>query len=313
MAQEQAQVFCMTPAPFDKDGSLDEEALRVHLRRLAAAKTGFFLPGGGAGEGHVLTPKEMGRIYAIGVQEGKGKVPVYAGLRESRSAAAMIEIAKEAERAGVDVIQMYQLDNGHGMIPTQREQEAYWFELLDTIKTPVAISIHYDAKFKATPEFMQRLVKKYDHIVALNVVGSAIPWFLTMRAALPEKIRFYVGAPEFMMHATLGAAGYINPSNNIIPFLCRSLVDAWNAGDLRMAAKANRTIQQFLLVMSQWAPSTARWVKMAMKIQGLGNGVLRLPYVLPPEDELKKMADQLAALRINELEAEAAAYVAKAN
>lgn len=309
---EPTQVFCMTPAPMHPDGTLDEAALRTHLRRLIAAKTGLFLSGGGAGEGHVLTPAEMARIYQIGVEEAKGKVPVYAGCRESRSAKALLEVAVEAERAGVDVIQMYQLDNGHGMIPTLREQEAYWYELLETIKSPVAISIHYDAKFKAPPELMQRLVKKYDHIVALNVVGSAIPWFLTMRAALPERVKFYVGAPEFMMHATLGAAGYINPSNNIIPFLCRAIVDAWNAGDLRMAAKANRAVQQFLLVMSQWAPSTARWVKMAMKVKGLGNGVLRLPYLLPSEDEQRKMAEQLAALDIDRLEAEAQAYVVRA-
>ncbi|MDE3100726.1 MAG: dihydrodipicolinate synthase family protein [Chloroflexota bacterium] len=302
----------MTPTTFNKDGSIDEDAFRVHLRRLVAAKTGLFLPGGGAGEGHVLTPKEMGRLYRVGVEEARGKVPVYAGCRESRSAAALLEIATEAERAGVDLIQMYQLDNGHGMIPTQREQEAYWYELLDTIKTPVAISIHYDAKFKATPEFMQRLVKKYDHIVALNVVGSAIGWFIMMRAELPERIKFYVGAPEFIMHSTLGAAGYINPSNNMIPFTCRALVDAWNREDYRMAAKANGAIQRFLAVMNQWAPSTARWVKMAMKVMGTGNGVLRLPYVLPPEEELKKMSDQMDALRVREIEAEARDYVLKA-
>jgi len=110
---------------------------------------------GGAGEAHVLTPQEMGRIYQIGVEEGKGKVPVYAGLREPRSAAAMYEVAKAAIDAGVDAVQIYQLDNGHGMIPNAREQEAYWRELLDEVDAPVAISIHYDAKFKASTRLLQ--------------------------------------------------------------------------------------------------------------------------------------------------------------
>ncbi|HTD91789.1 MAG TPA: dihydrodipicolinate synthase family protein, partial [Burkholderiales bacterium] len=92
----------MTPNAYRNDGSLDETTLRTQLRRLVDARTSLYLCSGGAGEAHVLTLKEMGRIYQIGVEAGKGKVPVYAGLRESRSAAAMYEVAKEAIDAGVD-------------------------------------------------------------------------------------------------------------------------------------------------------------------------------------------------------------------
>lgn len=309
MGDKELETFCMTPNPFHEDGSLDEDALRVHLRSLVAARTALFLSSGGAGEAHVLTPKELGRIYKIGVEEAKGKVPVYAGLRESRSAAAMYEVAKQAIDAGVDCVQLYQLDNGHGMIPTPREQEAYWHELLDEIHTPVAISIHYDAKFKASTRLLQDLVARYKQICAFNLVGSQAAYFLELRAAIPESIKFYCGVPEFVMHATLGAAGYINPAGNIIPYVCRSLIDGWMAGDLKQVAHSNRAIQQFLRIVNQWAPSTARWVKMGLKVRGLGNGVLRLPYLLPPAEEQRKMADQFAALGIDELEAQAAAYV----
>ena len=309
MGGNRLTTLCMTPNPYREDGVLDEEALRVHLRRLVTARTGLFLCSGGAGEAHVLTPGEMGRIYQIGVEEGKGKVPVYAGLRESRSAAAMYEVAKEAIDARVDAVQLYQLDNGHGMIPTPREQVAYWHELLDEIHTPVAVSIHYDAKFKASTRLLQDLAARYPQICAFNLVGSQAAYFIELREAIPESIKFYCGVPEFVQHATLGAAGYINPAGNIIPYVCRSLVDAWMAGDLQQVAQSNRAIQRFLRIVNQWAPSTARWVKMGMKVRELGNGVLRLPYLLPPEEELRKMADQFAALKIDELETQAAAYV----
>ena len=309
MDDQELTTFCMTPNPYREDGLLDEEALRVHLRRLVAARTGLFLCSGGAGEAHVLTPKEMGRIYQIGVEVAKGKVPVYAGLREPRSAAAMYEVAKEAIDAGVDAVQIYQLDNGHGMIPNAREQQAYWHELLDEIHSPVAISIHYDAKYRASTRLLQDLVARYEQICAFNLVGSQAAYFLELREAIPESIKFYCGVPEFVQHVTLGAVGYINPAGNIIPYVCRSLVDAWMAGDLQQVSQSNRAIQRFLRIVNQWAPSTARWVKMGMKVRGLGNGVLRLPYLLPPEEELRKMADQFAALRIDALETQAAAYV----
>ena len=307
MGGKELSIFCMVPTPFHEDGSLDEEALRVNIRRLMAARQGIYLPGGGAGEAHVLSVHELRRIYDIGVEETKGKAPVYAGLRESRSAAAMFEIAKEAQAAGVDVIQLYQLDNGHGMIPTLREQEAYWSELLSEIDHPIAISIHYDAKFKAPTSLLQRLCREHHQIVAFNLVGSNTGYFMELRDALPHSVRFYAALPDIVQFAALGAAGGINPINNLIPNVVRSIADHYRAGDNEKLGESVRTVQRALNVVNRWAPSTARWVKMGMKVLGLGNGVLRAPYLLPPEEELQQMSDAFAALHLQELEAEAAA------
>ena len=67
------------------------------------------------------------------------------------------------------------------------------------------------------------------------------------------------------------------------------------------------TFQRFYNIVSEWAPSTARWVKMAMKVLGTGNGVLRPPYLLPPESDQQRMAEAFAAMRLMEIEAEVAA------
>ena len=302
-------VFCMAHVPFHADGSIDENTLRIDLRRLIDARNDLFLASGGAGEAHVLTTQELYRVYKIGAEEGKGKVRVFAGLRESRSAAAMYEIARAGVDAGVDAVQLYQLDNGHGMIPTLREQQAYWYELLDALQHPVAISIHYDSKFKAPTKFLVELVAKYEHIIAINLVGSQIGYFLELRDAIPQRIPLYCGIPEFAQFATLGAAGFINPANNLIPFTCRAIADAYSASDIPNFSENNRSALQFLRIMNQWAPSTARWVKMAMKLNGTGNGVLRRPYLLPPEEELQKMQAQLDAFGIYAQEAKAKEYV----
>jgi len=47
MADQEMIAFCMTPNPYHDDGRLDEDALRVQLRRLVAARTGLFLCSGG--------------------------------------------------------------------------------------------------------------------------------------------------------------------------------------------------------------------------------------------------------------------------
>lgn len=295
-------MFCMVATPFLEDGALDEVGLRVHVRRLVGAGQGIYLGSGGAGEGHVLTVDELRRIYDIGVQEAKGKVPVCANPRESRSAQAMYEVAKQAVDADVDMVQLYQLDGGHGMIPTQIEQEAYFRELLDELKHPVAISIHALAGYRATVPFLVDLCARYSQIAALNVMHPSNAYFMELRDALPASVRLYTMSTNLVHVLTLGASGALLAENNVIPNICQSIFDAYESGDLAAVSLGTQTLQRFDNIVYRWMPSTARWVKMAMKVLGQGNGVLRPPYQLPGEDEQRKMATAFANMKIQDLE-----------
>jgi 4-hydroxy-tetrahydrodipicolinate synthase len=297
-------MFCMAATPFREDGALDEDGLRAHLRRIAAGGNAVYLGSGGAGEGHVLTIPELRRVYQIGVEVCRGSVPVYANPRESRSAAAMYEVAGEAVAAGVDVVQIYQLDAGHGMIPTLREEEAYFRELLDELNHPVAISIHAYAGYAAPVPLLATICRDYPQVCAVNVMGPPNSYFMELRDALPARVLMYTSVVNILQVLSLGAAGALLAENNVIPNVCRRIADAWLAGDLHAAGEATRTVQRFSNVVNRWAPSTARWVKMAMKVLDLpaGNGVLRRPYLLPPEAEQEEMHRALEALHIRDLE-----------
>jgi 4-hydroxy-tetrahydrodipicolinate synthase len=297
-------MFCMSATPFTEDGALDEDALRAHLQRLVDAGNGVYLGSGGAGEGHVLTPQELRRVYDVGVSVCRGRVPVHANPRESRSAAAMYEVAREAVAAGVDVVQIYQLDAGHGMIPTLREQEAYFSELLAELHHPLAISIHAYAGYAAPPSFLAALIRDHPQVGAVNVMGPPNAYFMEVRDALPDSVRMYTSVLNALQGFALGASGALLAENNVIPNVCRRIADGWATRDLDMASDAARTVQRFSNVVNRWAPSTARWVKMALHVLDLptGNGVLRRPYLLPPESEQAEMARAFDALRIREAE-----------
>jgi len=65
-------------------------------------------------------------------------------------------------------------------------------------------------------------------------------------------------------------------------------------------------------VCNRWAPSTARWAKMGLRVLGLPgcNGVLREPYLLPGEDQLAEMRREFDRLGVEAVEeANAAAAV----
>jgi len=298
-------VFCMAATPFTASGDVDEAALRAHLRHMVAANVGVYLGSGGAGEGHALSPAELRRIYEVGVDECRGRVPVHANPPEPRTAAAMLELARHAVAANVDVVQLYPMDAGHAMRPTTAEQEAYYRDLLTAIDHPVALSVHVFAGYMAPVALLRKLCEAYAQIVAINVIGAPVAYFVELRDAVGARVALNVRLVNAIEGYALGARGFLAAEPNIVPLLCRSIVDRVAADDVAGAGDALARLVRLSTVVNRWAPSTARWVKMAMKVLDLpgGRGGLRKPYLMPPAPELNEMAAGIATLRIDELAA----------
>jgi 4-hydroxy-tetrahydrodipicolinate synthase len=297
-----ATVLCMSATPFDADGALDEAAIRAHLRRMADAGVGVYLGSGGAGEGHALSTPELGRLYAIGVSECGGRVPTFANPPESRTAEEMLAKARLAVAAGVDCVQLYAVDGGHGMRPTEAEQELYYRQLLDEIDHPVAISVHPYQDYLTPVPLLTRLARDYPQLVAINVMVRPYNYFVELKDALPARIDFYCVGYDLVQGLSLGAAGCLSAEPNLAPVTFRSIIDRARAGDLDGAGAAQADIIRLGNIVTRWAPSTARWVKMGLKVLGRGNGVLRPPYLLPDEGEQAIMAAAFARLGLPDWE-----------
>lgn len=294
----------MSATPFAADGSVDGPALRQHLRRMAAAGVGVYLGSGGAGEGHALTLDELAQVYEIGVAECKGKVPVYANPPEPRTAYAMARTVAVAVQAGVDVVQVYAPDPGHGMRPTRAELQAYYVDVLSGFAHPTALSVHAVLGYVPDVELVAALCARFEQIVVINVIGMPGQYLIDLRQRLRRELAIYVpvtALPEALM---LGAHGFLGAEANILPHTCRALVDALaRPGDAGAAHRPYGDLLRFGSVVARWAPSTARWVKMALRVLRLpgGEGGLRKPYLMPGDDELRAMRAALAALAIDEL------------
>ena len=307
-------MFTMIGTPFTKEGRIDEPAYRAQLRRQVAAKNGVYLGSGGAAEAHALSVDELKVLYRIGVEECKGKVPTYANPREPRSAAAMIEVCQQAIKAGVDVVQVYPLDGGHGMRPTLQEQEAYYRTVLGAIRPyPAAISVHVSVGYMAPASLIAKMVNEHKHVQTLNLMGPPLTYFAEMRDLVGPNIDFFVGVTNVIPGLAMGARGLMQAEGNLTPFLLHSIVDQMQAGDIAAAGETYLDLMRLFGICNKWSPSTARYVKMGWKVLGLpgGNGYLREPYRLPPQAELDQMAALFKKMRLSELEA-AAEKAAKA-
>src|SRR4051812_21626924 len=89
--------------PFQKNGSLDEKALRNLVRRQIDQGIDFLVPCGTTGESPTLTREEHLRVVGITVEEAAGKTPVLAGAGGNNTH-EVIELARACEALGADGI-----------------------------------------------------------------------------------------------------------------------------------------------------------------------------------------------------------------
>lgn len=310
-------VFAMSVTPFTPTGKLDEAALRAHLQRMADNGAGVYLASPGTGEGHSLSPHELRRVYEIGVEVCAGRVPVHANPPEGRTAQEVLERVKIAEAAGVDVIQIYTVDGGHGMRPTVAEQVRYYRDILDNVSVPMALSVNLLAGGYVNPlEVFTTLVADYPQISYINVNHGPTSFLAGLIAAIGPRVRFCTSAQMLGEGLALGVDGCLTGEVNILPQTIRAIGRSFMAGDWESYHKAMQGLFGMNAVVRDFrfppgSPTNARWVKATMAALGLpGNsgGYMRPPYLPSTDEELAALSDALAPLDLLGLEAEASTW-----
>lgn len=290
-------VFCMSVTPFDETGGFDESAYRQHLERLVGSGVGIYFASPGSGEGHSLTNAELEHVYRVGVETCKGKVPICANIPEARTAQGLLEKARLAIRAGVDVVQIYTVDPGHGMRPTEAEQEAFYREVLDQIDYPVGLSVNMLAGGYRTPiGVLKRLCADYRQVQFVNVLQPPTAYLSALMDAIGPRIPFYCGIHMMPEALTLGVAGCLAAQPNVVPFLVRSIGHHLMRGNIEQCGSAYRQIFRLHAAVEHLG---ARWIKAAMAIldlPGHGGGRMRPPYLPLDPEETRKLGTALHAM-----------------
>ena len=301
-------MFSMVVTPMDDRGRIDEAGVRAHLRRQIDAGVGVYLGSGGSGEGHALSIDELAQLYRIGVDECKGKVPVYCNPPESRSANEMLDKSRQAIDAGADLVQFYQLDAGHGRVPVLAEQEMYFRDLLEAVDHPVGISIHAAVGYLAPSALVTKLCLDYPHIKLVNIpFGPTMNYLVELRDTIPDTIKIYVGMHNILSGLMMGAWGAQVTETNQVPHLCQAIVDEFVAGDLARSAATYADVLRVADVIDMGRRVSADGPKAALKALGFDVGHPRHPRVPVDDATVEKMRATFTHLGTLSLEADAAA------
>src|SRR4029077_83073 len=123
-------VHVISQTVFFENGEIDYDGCRAHWQRLKEAGVGVYIGGGGSGSGHSLLRDEVDQLLKAAAEELRGHVPVRAMGVEPRTAHQMIDLVKMSEANGMEGVQIYSLDMGHGGQPGRNVMERYYDDVL---------------------------------------------------------------------------------------------------------------------------------------------------------------------------------------
>lgn len=285
-------------------GEFDEEAFQKFLQRFIDANLGVYLASGGSGEGHSLEWEELRRIYRVGVQVCKGKIPVNSNQPEQHTAKASLAHAQLAKDAGVDVVNIYGPEGRHGFRATDDEYVQYFDSILSELRHPVALCPNPTIGYPTSAPVIAGLCAKYPQVTTVNLSGiTGDQYFIELKDALTREVEIYVPYPGSVHTLDMGATGLLGAEANFVPHTFREYIDAYEQGDLAKRTAAYRNLRLVTEYVKQWKASTPRWIKMAMKAFKLpgGEGGVREPYRMPDQVEIDRFATGAIALDVPEI------------
>ncbi len=295
-----ASCFVISITPFTADGRVDEDAFRGHMKRLAAGGIGVYVGGGGSGEGYTLSREDNKRIFAIAVEELKGKVPVRAMGVEPRTADQMIEFLHLAKDAGIEAAQLYSLDVGHGHAPTPGELDAYFSEVIAAAPLPVVPSTHQSVGYRIPAELVVELAQEAN-VLAVNCTHPDLGYLATVIDGVSPKKDVHVGGPmQGLTALSFGGQGFLCSEGNLAPKLAVSVIDHYKSGNLPEMMDAFSKLVR--LSTGLYGYGGIRVTKAVLNHLGLPGGYPRKPRLPVTDERLTKSLALVESMNLPELQ-----------
>lgn len=289
--------------PYNEQRKLDEAALRTQLRRLREAGVAVNLVGPGIGEAFTLSDEERDRVVEIGIEELRGHVPVRAMGREPRTTGEMINFVRRAEELGVDAVQVYSLDIGHGAKPTPAEMARYYSSAISATSLPVYLSSHLFAGYLLPLDLVEDLARRHENLVGINISVHDPKYLATAIRSLGDRLEIHcAGVWNSVNVLALGGTGLMGAEGNVAPKLFADVVDHFVAGDQEALRTAFDQILGLWAAIDRFGGSAGRGLKPLMNALGLPGGYLRQPLIAISRHELDSLVESVQSLKIPELE-----------
>lgn len=289
---------------FDDDDHIDWDRTESHVTWLLEAGVNALLAGGTCAEFYALDDQERERLHSRVTEWAAGRVPVYAGVMHTSTAAA-IRLARKAEEVGAaGVFSVPPYYSG----PPEREVVQYFRDIAGAVRIPVmaynnppaaGVSLSIPCLVALAREGTIGLIKE-SHGDPARIHD--------LRALVPDSVQVIYGEDYGSFEAILaGADGWVAGVSNFVP---RHAVRLWSlcvSGDVvaardhwyRMLPLVNMTSFKWSCGRTDERPDFIQVYKAALDIMGLRGGPCRRPLLPLPADDIAYLTGLMQGADLN--------------
>jgi len=274
------------------DGAIDEAAFRRLIDWQIEEGSSALVPCGTTGEAPTLSNDEQHRLFAITVEQAKGRVPVIAGCGSNDTQTALWHM-QEAKAVGADAALMVAPYYNR---PSQAGLLAHFSYLAERVDLPIVLyNVPGRTVTDIKPETVIELARRFpDRIVGIKDASGDMTRLTAHRMALGEGFDQICGNDDMALHYNAGGGtGCISVTANVAPRLCAEFQAASLAGDMDRAHEINQRL--FPLHQALFTDASPGPVKYALaKVLGWIGEEVRLPLVLCSAESRRAVDTALA-------------------
>ena len=274
--------------PFNADGSVNYEKAADLAEWLINNGSDGLVVAGSTGEAATMSAEEKLELFRVVVNRINKRVPVIAGTG-SNNTADSVKMTKMAEAMGVDgaliVGQYYNK-------PTQEGFYQHFAAVAQSTGLPIIVyNVPGRTASNISPAIVARLAADFENIVAIKEAAGNVAQVAELYSVLPEEFTIYSGDDGLILpFMSVGATGLISVLSNIGGGILQDVMQAYEDGRVREAAKLNARMVP--LANAMFIETNPIPVKAAVTlVTGIDAGQPRLPLTpMEPANKAKMVA-----------------------
>ena len=279
--------FTASVTPFCDSGKVDEEGLRLLLRRQIEAGVAGVVLIGTVGEAPTLSDEEEERILRIGREELLGKALFIAGAGSPSTAEAVRKTVR-AQQAGADAAMIV---SPYYNRPTQQGLFLHYRSIAEASDLPLVV-YNNPARTARNVELETLLrIAALPSVCAFKEASGDLEQVASLVAALkslrPDCAVLCGDDTLALPHLALGGHGLISTVANAVPHEIRQLV--WAGLDQDFATARELHYRLLPLFRAAFIETNPMPLKQMLRMLGLPSGACRLPLCELREENREKV------------------------
>ena len=274
--------------PFNADGSVNYEKAADLAEWLINNGSDGLVVAGSTGEAATMSAEEKLELFRVVVNRINKRVPVIAGTG-SNNTADSVKMTKMAEAMGVDgalIVGPYYNK------PTQEGFYQHFAAVAQSTGLPIIVYIVPGrTASNISPAIVARLAADFENIVAIKEAAGNVAQVAELYSVLTEEFTIYSGDDGLILpFMSVGATGLISVLSNIGGGILQDVMQAYEDGRVREAAKLNARMVP--LANAMFIETNPIPVKAAVtRVTGIDAGQPRLPLTpMEPANKAKMVA-----------------------